>query len=438
MSVYALQNVCVVGLGYVGLPTAAIIASAGHRVTGVDVSKRTVETLSQGRSTIEEPGVKELVEHTLASGALTVSSKPVSADIFLICVPTPVTDDKRPDLKMVESAVQSIVGYVRPGNLVILESTSPIGTTRQLVGSVLTDGRLDLSSLDVCYCPERVFPGSSLQEIIKNSRVVGGLTAHAARRAGDFYRTFCQGQVMETSAEVAEFSKLAENTFRDVNIALANSFAHIAERAGIDFSEVIEVANQHPRVNIHRPGAGVGGHCIPVDPWFLISDFPDETRLLHAARKINDGQPIRLLDRAEAAGLRPGSQIAVLGLAYRGDIGDPRESPSEHLISEARRRGYRVKAQDPIVEKRHVDLTQCEFVSEVDEALKDVQAAFLMTDHSAYRDVGERLLAGSVDIVVDGRRMLDGAAIENASVTVLRVGAPDLPALVGVRSRALG
>jgi UDP-N-acetyl-D-mannosaminuronic acid dehydrogenase len=423
--VYLLKSVCVVGLGYVGLPTAALIASAGHKVTGADISASLIAKLKAGQSTIDEPDVKELVEGELASGRLAVAQAPAAADIFIVCVPTPVTPDKKVDLSLVESATRSIAPLVKRGDMVILESTSPVGTTRKVIGGILAETGFDiLADLDLCYCPERVFPGNTLKEIVNNNRVVGGLTPRATRRAHDFYKSFCKGEVAETNAEAAEFSKLAENTFRDVNIALANSFARIAEAAGIDIGDVIGIANQHPRVNIHQPGAGVGGHCIPVDPWFLIEAYPEVSGLLHQARQINDGQPAWLLDRAEQAGLSPGARIAIMGLAYRGDIDDPRESPAELLIEEALKRGYSLNVHDPLVDERHLHLDKYQFARRVGEAVRGVEAVFLMTDHAAYKTMdAAELIAGGASIVVDGRRLLSPDALAHADAILIQCGA---------------
>jgi UDP-N-acetyl-D-mannosaminuronic acid dehydrogenase len=420
-----LKSVCVLGLGYVGLPTAAVIARAGHRVTGVDINAQLVGRLKSGVSTIDEPDVKALVEQELASGRLNVTTAPAPADVFIICVPTPVTEDKKVDLSLVEAATRSLVPLIKRGDMVILESTSPVSTTRKVIGGILAETDLDiLSDLDLCYCPERVFPGNSLNEIVHNNRVVGGLTPRAARRAHDFYKSFCHGAIAETNAEAAEFSKLAENTFRDVNIALANSFARIAEAAGIDVGEVIEIANQHPRVEIHQPGSGVGGHCIPLAPWFLAEAFPEASALLREARRINDGQPAWLLNRAEAAGLARGARIAVLGLSYRGDIDDPRESPSELLIEEALRRGYVLNVQDPLVDEVHLDLDKYRFARRVSEAVAGVEAVFVMTDHSAYRSMNpDELISGGATIVVDGRRVLAPDALAHADAILIQCGA---------------
>ncbi|MFN0194281.1 MAG: nucleotide sugar dehydrogenase [Aestuariivirga sp.] len=437
---HLLRKVCVIGLGYVGLPTAAVIASAGHEVIGVDTNDHIFKRLSSGSSTIEEEGVKELVEQELTSGKLIVAKAPAQADVFIICVPTPITPFKTVDIGLVAAATRSILPYVKRGDMVILESTSPIATTRKTIGGILAEAGFDITNdLDLCYCPERVYPGNTLKEIVHNDRVVGGLTPRAARRARDFYKSFCKGNVAETSAEAAEFSKLAENTYRDVNIALANSFARIAELAGIDVGDVINTANQHPRVNILQPGAGVGGHCIPVDPWFLVESYPAVSGLVRHAREINDSQPVRLLDRAELEGLTRGATIAVLGLAYRADIDDPRESPAELLIAEALDRGYSLKVHDPFVDERHLHLEKYGFTRRISDAVRGVDAVFLMTGHTAYKSMDpEDLLSGGAGIVVDGCRVLAGDALTGTDAVIIRCGAPSRRGKITFKRRIAG
>jgi len=326
------KKIVVIGLGYVGLPTAALMARAGFEVHGVDISPRVIDMLEAGKCPLGEPDVVALVEEALASGRLTVGPEAVQGDVFIICVPTPVTHDKKADVSIVRAAAKGLAKYVKKGDLVILESTSPIGTTEHLVGGQLAEAGFDIrEELDLCYCPERVFPGSTISEIVENDRIIGGVTPRAAARAKAVYARFCTGEPLLTESGAAEFSKLMENTYRDVNIALANVFGHIAEDAGIDVHDVIALANRHPRVNVHSPGPGVGGHCIPVDPWFLIDGFPDQTELLLKSRLINDGQARHLWARVKAAAGAV-KKVAILGAAYRGDLDDARDTPTEHLI----------------------------------------------------------------------------------------------------------
>jgi UDP-N-acetyl-D-mannosaminuronic acid dehydrogenase len=403
------QTIAVIGLGYVGLPTAALMARAGFDVHGVDINPDTVAALNEGRS-----------------GRLTASTEPGPADVFIICVPTPVTEDKKSDVSIVAAAMKAVAPHVKKGDLVILESTSPIGTTETVIGGALAAAGLDpRTDVDVCYCPERVFPGATVSEILDNDRIVGGLTEKAALRAKAMYERFCNGTPLVTKAAAAEFSKLMENTYRDVNIALANVFGHIAEEAGIDVAEVIALANRHPRVNVHTPGPGVGGHCIPVDPWFLVDGFPGVTDLLLQSRRINDGQAKHLWARAKAAGAGKG-KVAILGAAYRGDLDDARDTPTEHLIEALEADGLDYVVHDPFVSRFKLHSgRQIPIETDLAAALTGADCAVVMTDHSAYRGLGADAFSGMAGrVVVDGRGLLDAARLRGDGLTVIPVGAP--------------
>ena len=426
------RRITVIGLGYVGLPTAALLARAGYEVLGVDVNEATVATLGRGECPLGERDVAVIVTEALASGHLKARTEADEADVFIICVPTPVTDEKTADLSMVRSAIQAAAASVPKGALVILESTSPVGTTRGVIGGALREAGLDPEAdVDVCYCPERVFPGATIREILNNDRVVGGLTPRAAQRAKAFYETFCDGVPVTTSAEAAEFSKLMENSFRDVNIALANVFARFAEDAGVDVTDVIALANRHPRVNVHTPGPGVGGHCIPVDPWFLIEASPQATELLSLSRRINDGQAARLLDRAERAGLRAGARVAVLGAAYRADLDDAREAPTGQLLDALAARGYAYAVHDPYVAalRTHGGI-EAAVTDDLYAATRGADAIFVMTEHAAYRAMPPEKVAHMPGrLIVDGRRVLSTRAFAEAGFDVVPLGAPPAPAL---------
>jgi UDP-N-acetyl-D-mannosaminuronic acid dehydrogenase len=421
------EKVVVVGLGYVGLPTAALIADKRYDVLGVDVHAPLIATLQAGKCPLGEAEIIPVVERALQSGQLRAATVAETADIFIICVPTPITPDKRADLSMVSKAAKATMKHVRSGNMVILESTSPIGTTEHIIAGAAREMGLDpVIDLDICYCPERVFPGNTVNEILKNDRVVGGLTPRAAMRAKAFYESFCAGKAFPVTAAEAEFSKLMENTYRDVNIALANSFAHIAERSGIDVAKVIEVANRHPRVNVHAPGPGVGGHCIPVDPWFLVESYPDETGLIHQARQINDAQPDRLLEAARSAGLQQGEKVAILGAAYRGNIDDARDTPTEKLIDALASAGMEWVTHDPHVTHMHIHSGRpANLTDDLVSAVRGAAAVFVMTDHDAYKGLKPMSFGGPMPrLLIDGRRLIDAEAFAAAGVTVIRVGAP--------------
>lgn len=421
------KNICVVGLGYVGLPSAALMAQAGYQVHGVDVNEKLVDELQNGYCRLSEVAVQDIVTSGLQTKSLTVSTKPRAADAFFICVPTPITAQKGADVSMVRAAVKSIAQYVRPENMVVLESTSPLNTTRDVIGGQLREVGLDpYKDVDVCYCPERVFPGDTVNEILKNDRVVGGLTERAAKRAKGFYESFCEGRASVTNAGAAEFSKLMENTYRDVNIALANTFSRIAEEAEIDVFDVIEMANRHPRVNVHRPGPGVGGHCIPVDPWFLVDAFPESAGFLKQARMINDGQAYHIVERVKSEGLEPRSKVAILGAAYRGNIDDARDTPTDLLIEVLRSNGFTWQTHDPHVTNAHSHWQNDFHLSKnLKEVVAGASLVIIVTDHKEYESLAISDMAGmKVSRVFDARGIIDHKAFSEAGYEVIRLGAP--------------
>jgi UDP-N-acetyl-D-mannosaminuronic acid dehydrogenase len=384
------KKICVLGLGYIGLPTASTFATNGVKVIGVDVNPQVVKTLHRGNLHIFEPGLRTLVQAALGSGNLVISDQPEPADGFIIAVPTPFYDDKRADLRFVISAAESIVPHLRAGNLVVLESTSPPRTTLDIVAPILERCGLKVGpDIHLAYSPERVLPGQILRELIENARVIGGFDRLSAQAGHDLYSLFVRGEIIQTDATTAEMVKLMENTYRDVNIAVANEFARLAERFGVDVWEAIALANRHPRVDILRPGPGVGGHCISVDPWFLVEAAPDITPLIHTARKVNDGQPhfvVSIVQRTlgihSQDGLS-GRRIAVLGLAYKPDVDDFRESPAvevAHLLVGA---GADVRAFDPYKTENHsIGLPT---VSTLEEALAGAELILLLVNHTPLR-----------------------------------------------------
>lgn len=343
------MKISVIGLGYIGLPTATMFASRKIEVLGVDVNSRVVDTVNQGKIHIVEPELDMLVHAAVVEGFLRASVAPEAADAFLIAVPTPFKEDHQPDLSYVEAAARMIAPVLREGNIVILESTSPVGATQQMVGW-LREARPDLVfpnsegdtgvQVHIAYCPERVLPGQVVRELVENDRIIGGITPACAQRAMDIYRIFVKGDLITTNARTAEMCKLTENAFRDVNIAFANELSIICGEIGIDVWELIRLANRHPRVNILRPGAGVGGHCIAVDPWFIVSRTPDEARLIRAARETNDAKPAWVVEHVrDAVGkLRTAGKqdvtISCYGITFKPDIDDLRESPALRIVEE--------------------------------------------------------------------------------------------------------
>ncbi len=355
------KTVCVVGLGYIGLPTAALLASNGYQVVGVDLNTHAVETINQGRIHIVEPDLDAFVRSAVSAGRLKAFTTPQAGDIYMICVPTPFHEGEgipQPNIDYVLAATQSIAGFVKPGDLVILESTSPVGTTEQMA-EVLKNEGVDIRQIHMAYCPERVLPGKIMTELVENDRVVGGLTPPATAAVSSFYRTFVRGGVLETDAKTAEMCKLTENSFRDVNIAFANELSLICAKEDINVWNLIQLANRHPRVNILQPGAGVGGHCIAVDPWFIVARDVENSRLIRTAREVNNYKTVWVIDQIKIAvadasartGRKP--KVACLGLAFKPDIDDLRESPAIHIAEALLAQGYNVIAVEPNIESHN-------------------------------------------------------------------------------------
>ena len=402
-------TVCVIGLGYIGLPTAAIIARANCPVTGIDVSGHVVDTINRGEIHIEEVDLDGLVRGVVQRGMLRASTQIVPADVFVIAVPTPFAKDGQhtPDLSYVMAAATEVAGVLKKGDCVILESTSPVGTTeamRDLIAGLRPDLKLpgltsETPDVAIAYCPERVLPGRILEELTHNDRSIGGITPRCARKALAFYKLFVRGTCVTTDARSAEMTKLVENSFRDVNIAFANELSMIADRMGLDVWEVIRLANRHPRVNILQPGPGVGGHCIAVDPWFIVHGAPEESRIIRAAREINDAKMHHVLARATALiEANPGVPVACLGLAFKANIDDFRESPARYVAASlARTFGERIKVVEPYAAAlpREFEGTGAHLV-DLDYALENCGILIVLVDHDVFRVVPLEERAGAV------------------------------------------
>ncbi len=381
------KKVCVIGLGYIGLPTAVILARAGYSVRGVDVKNDVVETINTGVAHIIEPGLNDALQRVVLEGRFTAFTEPAEADIFIICVPTPLnTDDTlpRPNVSHVLRAVRTIAPIVRPGNYIILESTSPVGTTKKLA-EALAEHSVSIDNLRIAYCPERVIPGRAMIELIENDRIVGGLTPEAAESCAEFYRSVVTGTILTTNAATAEMVKLSENSFRDVNIAFANELSILAANMGVHVQEVIALANRHPRVNILQPGPGVGGHCIAVDPWFLISQNPDSARLIQTARQVNNDKTEWVIENIRAAAAKRSAElnrpprIVLLGLTFKPDIDDLRESPALKIAETLYKQNYRIQCVEPhITEHARLPLVS------LTEGLKMADIVVGLVKHSAF------------------------------------------------------
>ena len=381
------NSLCVIGMGYIGLPTASVFASNGIHVIGMDINADIIEGLKAGKLHIFEPGLRGLVLDSLASGRLEISTKVQPADAFIIAVPTPFYEDKSADLRAVISAAKSIVPHLKPGNLVILESTSPPQTTVDIVAPILEKSGLKLGTdFMLAYSPERVLPGKILRELVDNARVIGGIDQASAEAGRDLYRKIVKGDIVLTDATTAELVKLMENTSRDINIAIANEFSRLAQMFNVDIWEAIEIANLHPRVEIFSPGLGVGGHCIGVDPWFLVEAAPDTSKLIKTARMVNDEQPKFVSELiANAVGGMAGKTVALLGMAYKPNVDDLRESPARHLAHHLQALGAVVYAYEPY--KENAGLPGINQVENLDAALINADVIVLAVGHEQFKDL---------------------------------------------------
>lgn len=405
------QKIVVMGLGYIGLPTASMLATKGHQVLGVDINEEAVKTINSGNIHIVEPDLDILVKSAVHSGNLKASLLPEEADTFILAVPTPfmatASNPKAPDISYVEEATRTIAPYLKPGSLVILESTSPVGTTDRIM-EIIVELRPDLLSqtpgshnppVFLAHCPERVLPGHIIRELVDNDRIIGGVTRASAEKAKELYRTFCNGDIFLTDARTAELAKLTENSFRDVNIAFANELSLICDRLGINVWELIELTNRHPRVNILKPGPGVGGHCIAVDPWFIVSAAPEEAKLIRTAREVNDHKPHWIINKIRGKADRfKNPVIGCLGLAFKANIDDLRESPALEITRELMAAGIgKVMACEPNVNGGFQEFP----LFELEEVLRESDIILVLVDHEEFREIDREFLKEKV--VIDSR-----------------------------------
>jgi UDP-N-acetyl-D-mannosaminuronic acid dehydrogenase len=405
-----MKKICVIGLGYIGLPTACLFANANYEVVGVDVNQETIGKLNQGKLPFEEKGLKELFENALPN--MKFKKKPEEADVFLIAVPTPLDKEaKMADLRFVREATKSISNYINEDTLVILESTVPPGTCERLILPMLKNNP------HLVHCPERAIPGNTIHEMIFNNRIIGSNENESGERAKELYSSFVKGNIYLTNLRTAEMVKVMENTFRDINIALANEFAQIAEESGVNIWEAIELANKHPRVDILKPGPGVGGHCIAIDPWFLVENSV-RSRIVNLAREINESMPRHLLRLVKGIGIGAHGTITVLGVAYKSDVDDTRETPALKFIKLAENEGYKVKVHDPYVKEFEYEILNLE------EAVKDSDCLVVITDHSKFKELNPEEISKLMrnKFTVDSRNILDQDRWEKAGFTVNVLG----------------
>lgn len=376
------------GLGYIGLPTAALIASKGIDVLGVDVQQHVVDTINSGKIHIVEPALDGLVKHDVERGFLKAATLPNKADVFLVAVPTPFKDDHQPDLKHVNSATKMVLPHLEAGNLFIIESTSPVGTTEKMAELIFAERPELKDTIHIAYCPERVLPGNVIYELKNNDRAIGGIDEGSTKKAAEFYRLFVSGELHQTNARTAEMTKLVENASRDVQIAFANELSVICDEAGIDVWELIKLANKHPRVNILQPGTGVGGHCIAVDPWFIVAEYQDKAKLIRTAREINNYKTEWVIEKIKSTALafelnesrKP--KIALMGLSFKANIDDLRESPAIYVATSLRGQGFDLLFVEPnLKENSGFLLTNYEI------ALKNSDIIVYLVAHREFKNI---------------------------------------------------
>ena len=433
------NKICVIGLGYIGLPTASTFAMHGVETLGVDITPAIIETLNRGDIHIHEPGLREAFTKALQSEKFRASLKPEEADAFIIAVPTPFKGTetgsfndityKLADMSAVIAAAESVVPYLRKGNVVILESTSPPRTTIDLVAPILEKSNLKAGiDFHLCYSPERVLPGQILRELIENSRVIGGVTPESAKAGADLYSIFVKGQIIQTDATTAEMVKLMENTYRDVNIAVANEFSRLADKFGVDVWEAIPIANLHPRVKILSPGPGVGGHCISVDPWFFVEAAPELTPLIYHSRQVNDAQPHFVVDVVKRSlGSLQGKKIAALGLAYKPDVDDLRESPAAEVVHILQKEGAQVLACEPF--KPDAKLPGITIAPTLDDAIREADAILLLVRHTEFIELTAETVAQKTKArtAIDTVNGWDAAQWKNAGFHLVKLGSGKPP-----------
>ncbi|WP_069650411.1 UDP-N-acetyl-D-mannosamine dehydrogenase [Caloranaerobacter ferrireducens] len=417
-----MKKICVVGLGYIGLPTAAIFALSGHQVIGVDINEKVVEKLNKGEVHIEEPGLDKVVKMMVDTGKIIARTSPEESDVFIIAVPTPNKNDKYKscDLSYVLSAVKSIIPYIKNGDVIIVESTIAPRTTDDFIKPIIEEAGFKVGQdVYLAHCPERVLPGKIMEELVENNRIVGGCTPKCAEKAAEVYRNFVKGEILITDAKTAEMSKLMENTFRDVNIALANELVKVCNSLDINALEVIRLANKHPRVNLHQPGPGVGGHCLAVDPYFIIEKAPELARIISLARETNNSMPHYVVSKVKqmTSDIKD-PKIAILGITYKGNIDDMRESPALEVIELLKEEGFEVAIHDP-----HVNTDVLELVS-LNKAVRKADMILILADHNEFKTIDYNELAKEMrtPLVFDTKNIINIKDYTSGKVEIRNLG----------------
>jgi len=406
-----MEKISVLGMGYIGLPTACMLANSGFEVLGVDIDEEIINKLNSGKLHIEEPELQKIFSSAFKNNRLRVSLEPERSDVFIIAVPTPLDDGNKADLSYVISAANKIKEKIKKGNLVILESTSPPGTTRNIVGKIIANGTGFIAGRDyhLAFCPERVLPGKIVYELENNDRIVGGVDKKSSEAAESIYKTFVKGKIFLTDLETSELVKLAENTYRDINIAFANELSLICKDYGIDIREVIKYANMHPRVKILNPGPGVGGHCIPIDPWFILENTDRKDTLIEKCRSINNSMPFIISEEiAEIVGKYREPKVTIFGFSYKENVGDIRESPAIIINNELMKKGIKVSIYDPLVVNTKYNLSCLE------ESVKGSDLVLLFSGHSVFRDIDLKSVSGLMrnKNIFDARNFFDKSTAE--------------------------
>jgi UDP-N-acetyl-D-mannosaminuronic acid dehydrogenase len=401
LNIKAIQStkISVIGLGYIGLPTAAILATKGYSVIGVDAAPAVVDIINKGGIHIVEPDLDILVKSAVLSKKLQAVAKPIPADVFFVCVPTPIRENHLPDLSYVHAVTKDLLPVLKPGNLVILESTSPVGTTKQMAKTIEEQTGLKVGKdVFVAYCPERVLPGHILKEAIDNDRIIGGITPRCTEKALAIYKSFVNGQCFSTDASTAELVKLSENSYRDVNIAFANELSMISHKLDLNVWDVIKLANRHPRVKILNPGPGVGGHCIAVDPWFIVASAPEESNLIRTARQVNDSKPHFVVERAKELAAKHGKSVGLLGLTFKANVDDFRESPALEIAKELT---HKLGKENVFCHDPYSDTTKGSFedlnMTDLNKLLEKSASLILLVDHREYKSLQIRRDQGFYD-----------------------------------------